>query len=117
MPTFTFTILQSVKDCLSRQVAETIKSITPRNKILYTKKGYNSNYILRVVVEEDAFERKRKARQEEMEEVMEKRKWEKFKAEHRNKSRRKPKDDDNLPNGWGKKPKKLRRVESDLKEW
>ena len=30
---------------------------------------------------------------------MEKKKWEKFKAEHRRKPKRKPDDDDNLPTG------------------
>ena len=34
-------------------------------------------------MEEDAFIKKKRVRHEELEEVMEKRKWEKYKAEHR----------------------------------
>ena len=40
-----------------------------KDKILNSKNKYNANHLSRVVVEEDAFERKRKARQEEMEEM------------------------------------------------
>ena len=77
--------------------------------ILNSKNEYNSNHLSRVVLEEDAFIRKKRARQEELEEeVMEKKKWEKFKAEHRRKPKRKPEEDDTLPNG----QQKLRRIES-----
>ena len=68
-PRFTFTILQSFKDCLSRQVAEAIKIHYTKDEILNSKNKYNANHLSRVVVEEDAFERKRKARQEVMEEL------------------------------------------------
>ena len=75
MPTFTCTILKSFKDCLSRQVAEAIKIHYSKNFILKSKIEYNSNHLSRVVVEEDAFLKKKRARQEELEEVMEKIKW------------------------------------------
>ena len=53
---------------------------------------------------------------------MEKKKWEKFKAEHRRKPKRKPEDDETLPNGWKRQPKKLRRMENwdeeyEMHEW
>ena len=41
-----------------------------------------------------------RARQEEMEEIMEKKRWEQFKAENRRKHKSKPEKDDILPNGW-----------------
>jgi hypothetical protein len=98
-----FTILRSFKDYLSRKVAEAVKIHYTNEEILNSKNEYNSHHLSRVVVEEDAYERKRKARQEVMEEVMEKRKWKKFKAEHRRKPKRKPEEDDNIPTGWKRK--------------
>ena len=74
MPKFTFTILKSFKDCLSRQVAEAIMIHYSGDELLNSKNEYNANHLSRVVVEEDAFERKRKAKQEEMREHEEKKK-------------------------------------------
>jgi hypothetical protein len=64
-----------------------------------------------MVMEEDAYSKKKRARKEEMEEVMEKRRWELFKAEHRRKPKRKPEEVETLPVGWMIQPKKLRRME------
>ena len=75
MPPFTFTILKTFKDCLSWQVAEALKIQYSKDFFLNSKNEYNSNHISRVVVEEDAFLKKKRARQEELEEVMEKIKW------------------------------------------
>jgi hypothetical protein len=63
------------------------------------------NHLSRVVVEEDEFLKKKRARQEELEVEMEKMKWEKFNAEHRRKPKRKPEEDETLPNGWKRQPK------------
>ena len=53
---------------------------------------------------------------------MEKKKWEKFKAEQRRKPKRKPDDDDNLPTGLKRQPKKRTRMGNckevyDMQEW
>jgi hypothetical protein len=53
---------------------------------------------------------------------MEKREWVKFKAEHRRKPKRKPEEDENIPTGWKRQPKRSRRIASceeitDLQEW
>ena len=70
MPPFTFTILQSFRDCLSRQVAEAIRIHYSKDALLNSKNEYNCNHLARVMVEEDAYNRKKRARQEEMEEMM-----------------------------------------------
>ena len=113
MPPFTFTILKSFKDRLSRQVTEAIKIHYTKDFILNRKNEYNINHLSRVVVEEDAFLKKKRARQEEMEEVMEKKRWEQFKAEHRRKPKRKPEEVETLPAGWMRHPKRLRRMETE----
>ena len=56
MPKFTFTILKSFKDYLSRQVAEALMIHYSGDELLNSK----NQYLARVVVEENAFERKRK---------------------------------------------------------
>ena len=92
---------ESFKECQSRQVAEAIKIHYTKDEILNSKNESNSNHLSRVAVEEDAYGRKRKARQEE-----------KLKAEHRRKPKRKSEEDDNIPTGWKRQPNKLRRMES-----
>ena len=87
MPPFTFTILQSFWDCLSRPVAEAIRIHYSKDALLNSKNEYNSNHLARVVVDEDAYNKKKRARQEEMEVMMEKKRLEQFKAEYRRKSR------------------------------
>ena len=56
MPKFTFTILKSFKDYLSRQVAEAIMIHYSGDELLNSK----NEYLARAVLEEKAFERKRK---------------------------------------------------------
>ena len=51
MPRFTFTVFQSFKDCLSRQVAEAIQIHYIKDEILNSKNEYNTNHLSRVVVE------------------------------------------------------------------
>ena len=60
--------------------------------ILNSKNEYNSNRLTRVVVEEDAFLN--------------------FKDELRRKPKRKPEEDEILPNGWKRQHKKLRRMKN-----
>jgi hypothetical protein len=69
MPTFTFTILQSSRGCLSWQVVEAIRIHFSRNALLNSKNGYIINHL--AMVEEDAYNKMKRARQEKMEEVME----------------------------------------------
>ena len=66
-------------------MVEAIRIHYSKDALLNSKNEYKSNHLARVVVEEDAYNKKKRARQEEMEEVMEKRRWEQFKAEHRRK--------------------------------
>ena len=112
MPHFTFTILQSFRDCLSRQVAEAIRIHYSKDTLLNSKNEYGSNRLARVMVEEDAYSKKKRGRKEEMEEVMEKRRWEQFKEEHRRKPKRKPEEVETLPAGWMRQPKRLKRMET-----
>jgi hypothetical protein len=65
------------------------------------------------MVEEDAYSKKKRARQEEMEEVMEKRRCEQFKAGHRRKTKMKPEKVETLPAGWMRQPKRLKRMETE----
>jgi hypothetical protein len=51
-PHFTFTILQSFRDCLSRQVAEATRIHYSKDTLLNSKNEYGSNHLARVV--EDA---------------------------------------------------------------
>jgi hypothetical protein len=109
MPHFIFNILLSFRDCLSRQVAEAIRIHYSKDTLLNSKNEYGSNHLARVMVEEDAYSKKKRVRQEEMEEVMERR-WEQFKAEHRRKPKRKPEEVETLPAGWMRQPKRLKRI-------
>ena len=112
MPHFTFIILQSLRDCLSLQVAEAIRIHYSKDTLLNIKNEYGSNHLARVVVE-DTYSKKRRARQEDMEELMEKGRWEQFKAEHRRKPKRKPEEVETFPAGWMRQPKRLRRMETE----
>ena len=57
-----------------------------------------------MVVEEDTYSKKKRARQEEMEELVEKRGWDQFKAENRRKAKRKPEEVETLPACWMRQP-------------
>ena len=126
MHPFTFTILNSFKDRLSRQVAEAIEILYSKDELLNSKNEYNNNHLARVIVEEDAFKRKKKAKEEEMKEIMEKKKWEEFKSVRRKQPKRKQQEEGTIPMGWMNRPKRLRRMEGgktsqfedlDLQEW
>ena len=69
MPPFTFTILQTFYPG---------KPSIPAGGRSH-KNPHKSNHLARAMVEEDAYNRKKRARQEEMEEIMEKKRWEQFK--------------------------------------
>ena len=51
-------------------------------------------------MEEDAFEIKRPAGQEELKELEKKRKWEMFKLGHKNRPKRKIVEENTIPDGW-----------------
>ena len=70
-------------------MAEAIRIHYSKDALLNSKNEYNSNHLARVMVEEDAFNRKKKDRQEEMEE----KRWEQFKGGDRRKPKRKPEED------------------------
>jgi hypothetical protein len=72
-PEFIFRVLSSYKDCLSRQLAEAIRIHYTGDVLLSSKNGYNANHLSSVVVEENVFQRKKRERQEEAEEMEEKR--------------------------------------------
>ena len=64
-----------------------------------SKNEYNANHMSRVVVDEDAFEKKRKAREEEKKKIEEKKAWEKFRLEHTARPKRTWREDENRPAG------------------
>ena len=111
MPKFTFTILSTFKDCLSRQVAEAIKIHYSGDQLLNSKNEYNANHLSRVIVEEDDFEKKKKARQEELRELEEKKKWEEFRLGHKSRPKRQRIEENTVSEGWTNQYKKLKRIE------
>ena len=54
-----------------------------RDELLNSKNEYNANCLTRVVVEEEVYERKKRERKKEIEELEEKKRWEIFKTAHR----------------------------------
>ena len=117
-PSFNFSVINSFKDCLSRQVAEAIRIHYATDELLNSKNEYNANHLSRVIVDEDAYTRKKREKMEEVAELEEKRKWEEFKKEKRTQPKRqRVKEDESLPYGW-KEPqhKKLRRMETEVEE-
>jgi hypothetical protein len=120
-PEFIFTVLSTFKDCLSRQVAEAIKIHYSVDDLLNSKNEYNANHLSRVVVEENAFEKKKKAKEEELKELAEKKEWETFRLAHKTCPKRLRGKDTTIPNGWIK-AKRLKRMETeeetiDLTDW
>jgi hypothetical protein len=99
-------------DYLSWDVAEAIIIHFSKDLSFNSKNENNSNTLSRVGVEEDAFLKKKRARQGELEEVLEKRRRKKFNPDLRRKSKRKQEENEILPNGWKRQPKKLRRMEN-----
>ena len=67
-----FKITAMYKDCLSRQIGEALRINYSKDRILNSKGEYLSNCISRLTVEEDAWERRERSRQEEESERLEK---------------------------------------------
>ena len=82
-PSFKFKVLESFKDCPSRQVAEAIWIHYAGDELLNSKNEYNSNHLSRVVVDEDDFTKKKKLRQEELKELEDRKHLEEFKRAKR----------------------------------
>ena len=80
-PRFKFAVIGVFKDCLSRQVAEAMRLMMTNDSILNSKNEYLQNCIPRIVVEESKFERMQREREEELNELEEKKRVEKFKKE------------------------------------
>jgi hypothetical protein len=64
-PKMAFKITGMFRDCLSRQIGEALKIHYSRDRILNSKNEYMGNCISRLTVEEDAWERRDRCRQEE----------------------------------------------------
>ena len=77
-PIMDFKITSMYKDCLSRQIGEALKINFSKDNILNSKGEYLSNCISRLTVEEDAWERRERSRQEEESENLEKAEVEAF---------------------------------------
>ena len=110
IPRLTSTILSSFKDCLSRNVVEAIQIHFSKDELHNSKTENKAKHISRVVVEEEEFERNRKARQEELKDLEEKRNWEKFKLGHKNRPKRKIGEENTIPVGWRNQYKELSRM-------
>jgi hypothetical protein len=65
-----FKITSMFRDCLSRQIGDILRIHFTRDRILYSKNEYMSNRISRLI-EEDAWERRGRCRQEEGAEMLE----------------------------------------------
>ena len=77
-PEMEFTISARFKDCLSRQIGEALKINLSKDILLNSKSEYNSNSLNRISIQEDAWERRERGRQEEEEEELVKRSVEEF---------------------------------------
>ena len=64
-PIMDLRITSMYRDCLSRQIGEALKINFPKDNILNSKGEYLSNCISRLTVEEDAWERRERSRQDD----------------------------------------------------
>ena len=132
LPTFTFTILRSFKDSLSRQVSEAVTMFLSKDNLLNSKNEYVQNCISRVTIEEDKYQRKLRERLEEKEESDEADRLEAFKKEKLNRLHPIPRNikdgpqpgegiksnlwskrrGENIPEGWRQRQHKKRRTEN-----
>jgi hypothetical protein len=78
---FNFKVTQQFNDCMSRQVAEAIRTQHTKDNILNSKCEYLQNCITRLTVNEEVWERKERERREEETEKEEANKLEKFRKE------------------------------------
>ena len=69
MPLFKYKIRKTFKDCLTRQTTEAVAIMLHQGDLLNSKNDYLTNCITRVKVEEDAYQRKKRENQEELEEI------------------------------------------------
>ena len=76
-PAFRFRIIGKFKDCLSRQIAEAVR-LSLRPNSLNSKGEYGRCVIPRLVVEESAFLRQKREKEEYLEATEEKERWEEF---------------------------------------
>ena len=79
-PAFRFRIIGKFKDCLSRQIAEAVR-LSLRPNSLNSKGEYGRCVIPRLVVEESAFLRQKREKEESLEATAEKERWEEFMQE------------------------------------
>ena len=83
-PETDFTISARFKDCLSRQIGEALKINFSKDILLNSKSEYNNNSLNRISIQEDAWERRERGRQEEEEEELVKRNVEDFRRKKMN---------------------------------
>ena len=77
-PEMEFSILGRFKDCLSRQISEAIRINNSTDVLLNSKGEYGSNSVSRLVVQEDAWVRRERDRQEEEQTELNKRQVDQF---------------------------------------
>ena len=73
-----FKVTAMFKDCLSRQVAEALRINYSKDELLNSKGEYMGNSIIRLVVEEESWERKKRAREDDEQEMLAKKRVEEF---------------------------------------
>ena len=78
-PQMEFGITAMFRDCLSRQIGEALRISYSKDNILNSKGEYLGNVISRLTIEEDAWERKERNRNEEEQERLDKLRVEQFK--------------------------------------
>ena len=79
-PTMIFSVKAQYRDCLSRQIGEALRINFTKDTILNSKNEYLSNTVSRLTIEEDAWERRERSRQEEEQEELLKRSVEEFRV-------------------------------------
>ena len=112
LPLFKFSVIRKFKDCLSRQVAEALRIMSTKDRILNSKNEYLDNCIPRIRVDESKLDRIKREREEDQREQDEQRRLEEFKLEKKSKKRQKsPTKIGKDSRGFGSRPikKKMRR--------
>ena len=78
-PKMEFSIISRFRDCLSRQIGEALRINFSKDVLLNSKAEYLSNSVNRLTVKEDPWEMKERARKEEEQEEIDKKRVEEFK--------------------------------------
>ena len=86
-PLFKFAVIGRYKDCLSRQVAEAIRILTTKDRILNSKNEYLDNCIPRITIDESKLERMKREKAEEQQEMENSIKLESFRLKKKTKKR------------------------------